>query len=83
MERKHTKLPTHEIMTCYCKEPRELTSGSYTGLYTIGCGRRCLNRVMSIECSAAMCQAGERCTNRRFQLQQHLQLYPVKTDGRG
>ena len=83
LERKHSKLAANEIMTCNCKEPIEITSGPYAGLYTIGCGRKCLNRVISTECSVAMCPAGERCTNRRFQLHQHVQLYPIRTEGRG
>lgn len=83
LERKHSKLAANEIMVCSCKEPVELTSGPYAGLFTIGCGKKCLNRVMSTECSAIMCPTGERCTNRRFQLQQHVQVYPIRTEGRG
>ena len=83
LERKHAKLATHEIMVCSCKEPIEIQSGPYAGLYSIGCAKKCLNRVMSTECSVAMCPANERCTNRRFQLQKHVQLYPIKTEGRG
>ena len=83
LERKHAKLAANEIMVCSCKESVELQSGPYAGYFTIGCGRRCLNRVMSTECSVMMCPAAERCTNRRFQLQQHAQVYPIHTEGRG
>lgn len=68
---------------CDCKKPWEIKSGDYEGLLTIGCGNRCLNRIVSTECCASFCAAGDRCTNRRFQLQQHAQVYPIKTYGRG
>jgi hypothetical protein len=83
MERKHVKLGTSDTMICSCKPPDMITAGEYKGLFTIGCGRRCLNRVVSTECCVTLCPAGEDCTNRRFQLQTHVQLYPVKTPTRG
>lgn len=83
LERKHAKLAVNEIMVCSCKEPIQITSGPYARLFTRGCGKKCLNRVMSTECSVSLCPTGEMCTNRRFQLQKHVQLYPIKTEGRG
>lgn len=83
LERKQVKLSIDEIMMCDCGPPREIKSGDYEGLLTIGCGKRCLNRIVSTECCASFCTAGDRCTNRRFQLQQHAQVYPVRTAGRG
>ena len=70
-------------MVCCCKPPQEITTGEYAGLLTVACGRRCLNRVVNTECCAIFCVAGDRCTNRRFQLQQHSQVYPIKTLNRG
>lgn len=70
-------------MICNCKPPREIKTGDYEGLLTIGCGRRCLNRIVSTECCASFCPSEDRCTNRRFQLQQHSQVYPIKTAERG
>lgn len=83
LERKPAKLGPNEILVCDCPVPTELTEGTYEGYFTVGCGWRCLNRVISTECFAGYCPAGEHCTNKRFQLQQHAQTYPVKTKDRG
>lgn len=83
LERKPAKLGPNEILVCDCPVPTELTEGPYAGYFTVGCGWRCLNRVISTECFAGYCPAGEHCTNKRFQLQQHAQTYPIKTKDRG
>lgn len=70
-------------MVCSCKVPVKIFSGELKDYYTIGCGKKCLNRVVSTECCLDSCPSGERCTNRRFQEQQHAQVYPIKTAARG
>lgn len=82
-ERKPVKLGSNEIMVCICKPPYRLPEGDLAGKLTLGCSRTCLNRVISTECYMGSCPLGELCTNRRFQLQQHCQVYPVKTETRG
>ena len=83
LERKPQKLTGDEIMTCNCRHPTKVSEGPFSGKWTVSCGRKCLNRVISIECSAETCPSGEHCTNRRFQLQQHVQVYAIKTQNRG
>lgn len=70
-------------MVCSCKAPLKIPSGEYSGLFTVGCGKKCLNRVVSTECCASLCPAGDSCTNRRFQMQEYMQVYPIKTENRG
>ncbi|CAG9317409.1 SETD2 [Blepharisma stoltei] len=82
-ERKPIKLGSNEIMVCTCKQPYRIPEGKHAGKLTIACGRTCLNRVISTECYLGSCPLGELCTNRRFQLQQHAQVYPIKTENRG
>lgn len=84
LERKPMKVPVDaDWMICECQAPYKLPTGLLEGRYTVGCGQRCFNRLMSTECLDSLCRLGEACTNRRFQRQDHLQVYPQKTANRG
>jgi hypothetical protein len=80
LERKPMRVSANDAMVCTCKSPYLLTEGLYAGQYTRGCGRRCLNRLLCTECVVETCAAREMCTNRVFQLQQHCNVYPIKTE---
>uniref|UniRef100_T1J8Q7 Histone-lysine N-methyltransferase n=1 Tax=Strigamia maritima TaxID=126957 RepID=T1J8Q7_STRMM len=43
----------------------------------------CLNRMVMFECNAAVCPAGEKCCNQRFQKRQYAETVPFKTTNRG
>ena len=84
LERKPMKIPVDtDWMICECKAPYKLPGGILEGRYTVGCGLRCFNRLMSTECIDGLCHLEDSCTNRRFQRQEHLQVYPIKTEHRG
>lgn len=70
-------------MVCSCKPPQKILTGEYAGLFTVACGKKCLNRVVSTECCVTLCPAGDSCKNRRFQMQEYVQVYPIKTETRG
>lgn len=46
-------------------------------------GTDCLNRILSIECSAGVCPAGSRCNNQAFVRRQYPTMEPFHTVGRG
>ena len=48
-----------------------------------GVNSECWNRMLFYECHPSVCPAGDRCSNRSFQLRLYLDLVPVKTDCRG
>jgi hypothetical protein len=48
-----------------------------------GCGKSCLNKMVSWECVEHLCPAGISCRNRRFQQHLYEEVYPIKTDSRG
>lgn len=48
----------------------------------LGCGKDCLNRVMSIECDTD-CQLGKLCTNQRFQRFQNAKCTVFITENKG
>jgi hypothetical protein len=48
-----------------------------------GCGKTCVNRLVSSECVEHLCPAGVSCRNRRFQQHLYSEVYPVKTENRG
>lgn len=50
---------------------------------SLNCGRRCINRDMSLECSVLSCPAYNFCTNRHFQLFQDRLVYPIRTQFKG
>ena len=47
------------------------------------CGERCINRWVSTECYVKTCPANDFCQNRRFQMYQYSNVYPVKTKNKG
>ncbi|CAA2991987.1 histone-lysine N-methyltransferase ASHH2-like [Olea europaea subsp. europaea] len=54
-----------EIMVCHCKPPSE---------GRMGCGAKCLNRMLNIECVQGTCPCGELCSNQQFQKRKYAKL---------
>ena len=63
-----------ETMTCQCRADMASPCGADSD---------CINRLMLYECHPAMCPAGERCLNQRFQRRQDADAMPVRTEARG
>lgn len=62
---------TGEISSCNC-EPQS------------GCGERCVNRLMHIECSKGTCPCGSACTNQHFDLKHNWpQTAPFRAGKKG
>ncbi|CAL1533797.1 unnamed protein product [Lymnaea stagnalis] len=66
------KAELSEIPRCECKPDQ-----------TDACTTDCLNRMMMYECHPAVCPAGEKCNNQRFQKRQYPELEPFKSETRG
>ncbi|KAH6832766.1 histone-lysine N-methyltransferase [Perilla frutescens var. hirtella] len=54
-----------EVMVCHCKPPSD---------GRMGCGTKCLNRMLNIECVQGTCPCGERCSNQQFQTRKYAKL---------
>lgn len=49
---------------------------------SFACGKACINKMVSWECVESLCPSGSLCRNRRFQLHQYSEVYPVPTKDR-
>ncbi|KAL0391766.1 UNVERIFIED_CONTAM: Histone-lysine N-methyltransferase ASHH2 [Sesamum radiatum] len=54
-----------EVMVCHCKPPAD---------GRMGCGAKCLNRMLNIECVQGTCPCGEFCSNQQFQRRKYAKL---------
>ncbi|XP_075514162.1 histone-lysine N-methyltransferase ASHH2-like isoform X2 [Primulina tabacum] len=54
-----------EVMVCHCKPPSD---------GRMGCGNKCLNRILNIECVQGTCPCGELCSNQQFQRRKYAKL---------
>ncbi|KAL6504861.1 hypothetical protein OROHE_023619 [Orobanche hederae] len=54
-----------EVMVCHCKPPSD---------GRMGCGAKCLNRMLNIECVRGTCPCGELCSNQQFQKRRYAKL---------
>ncbi|KAL3634790.1 hypothetical protein CASFOL_021844 [Castilleja foliolosa] len=54
-----------EVMVCHCKPPID---------GRMGCGAKCLNRMLNIECVRGTCPCGELCSNQQFQKRKYAKL---------
>ncbi|KAL1533577.1 [histone H3]-lysine(4) N-trimethyltransferase [Salvia divinorum] len=54
-----------EVMVCHCKTPSD---------GRMGCGAKCLNRMLNIECVQGTCPCGELCSNQQFQRRKYSKL---------
>ncbi|PIN14114.1 Histone-lysine N-methyltransferase [Handroanthus impetiginosus] len=54
-----------EVMVCHCKPPSD---------GRMGCGAKCLNRMLNIECVKRTCPCGELCSNQQFQKRKYAKL---------
>lgn len=55
-------------MVCHCKTPSD---------GRMGCGDKCLNRMLNIECVQGTCPCGELCSNQQVQKVLCFNLYAV------
>jgi hypothetical protein len=76
--KKYPFLEEHAMM-CSCDRPKP-KGASEDDMF--GCGKACLNKMVSTECVETICPAGKACRNRRFQLHEYAEVYPVKTKDR-
>jgi hypothetical protein len=76
--KKYPFLEEHAMM-CSCDRPKG--KGTFED-DLFGCGKSCLNKMVSTECVETLCPSGKACRNRRFQLHEYAEVFPVKTDDR-
>ncbi|KAL0326125.1 UNVERIFIED_CONTAM: Histone-lysine N-methyltransferase ASHH2 [Sesamum radiatum] len=65
---KYLMLPVRRmavVMVCHCKPPSD---------GRMGCGAKCLNRMLNIECVQGTCPCGELCSNQQFQKRKYAKL---------
>ncbi|GFP89855.1 histone-lysine n-methyltransferase ashh2 [Phtheirospermum japonicum] len=73
----HRSRKTHtidEVMVCHCKPPSD---------GRMGCGAKCLNRMLNIECIHGTCPCGELCSNQQFQRRKYVKLKWFKCGKKG
>ncbi|KAI3464563.1 hypothetical protein Pfo_021226 [Paulownia fortunei] len=63
-----------EVMVCHCKPPSD---------GRMGCGAKCLNRMLNIECVQGTCPCGELCSNQQFQKRKYSKLKWFKCGKKG
>ncbi|KAH6785799.1 hypothetical protein C2S51_038254 [Perilla frutescens var. frutescens] len=63
-----------EVMVCHCKPPSD---------GRMGCGAKCLNRVLNIECVQGTCPCGELCSNQQFQKRLYAKLKWLRCGRKG
>ncbi|GMP79538.1 hypothetical protein CsSME_00035035 [Camellia sinensis var. sinensis] len=63
-----------EIMVCHCKRPPD---------GRVGCGDKCLNRMLNIECVKRTCPCGELCSNQQFQKRKYAKLQCYRCGKKG
>ncbi|KZV45935.1 histone-lysine N-methyltransferase ASHH2 [Dorcoceras hygrometricum] len=63
-----------EVMVCHCKPPSD---------GRMGCGSKCLNRMLNIECVRGTCPCGELCSNQQFQRRKYAKLKWFKCGRKG
>jgi hypothetical protein len=78
IDRKKYPFLEDHAMQCSCDKPKG--RGNEDEMF--GCSKACINKMVSTECVETICPAGRACRNRRFQLHQYAEVYPVKTINR-
>ncbi|XP_057773185.1 histone-lysine N-methyltransferase ASHH2-like [Salvia miltiorrhiza] len=63
-----------EVMVCHCKPPSD---------GRMGCGAKCLNRILNIECVRGTCPCGELCSNQQFQKRTYAKLKWLRCGKKG
>ncbi|XP_042059152.1 histone-lysine N-methyltransferase ASHH2-like [Salvia splendens] len=63
-----------EVMVCHCKPPSD---------GRMGCGSKCLNRMLNIECVRGTCPCGELCSNQQFQKRTYAKLKWLRCGKKG
>ncbi|KAL3641727.1 hypothetical protein CASFOL_012542 [Castilleja foliolosa] len=74
LHRNRKTQPIDEVMVCHCKPP---TDGK------MGCGAKCLNRMLNIECVRGTCPCAELCSNQQFQKRKYAKLKWVRCGKKG
>ncbi|KAK4429611.1 Histone-lysine N-methyltransferase ASHH2 [Sesamum alatum] len=65
LHRSRKRQTIDEVMVCHCKPPSD---------GRMGCGAKCLNRMLNIECVQGTCPCGELCSNQQFQTRKYAKL---------
>ncbi|KAL1543782.1 [histone H3]-lysine(4) N-trimethyltransferase [Salvia divinorum] len=63
-----------DVMVCHCKPPSD---------GRMGCGDKCLNRMLNIECVQGTCPCGELCSNQQFQRRNYSKLKWIRCGKKG
>ncbi|KAL5559687.1 hypothetical protein UlMin_035898 [Ulmus minor] len=74
LHRSRKTLTIDQIMVCDCKPPPD---------GKLGCGDKCLNRLLTIECVQGACPCGDRCSNRQFQKRHYAKLQKFRSGKKG
>ncbi|KAL1561204.1 [histone H3]-lysine(4) N-trimethyltransferase [Salvia divinorum] len=69
-----TQTIDEQVMVCHCKPPSD---------GRMGCGSKCLNRMLNIECVRGTCPCGERCSNQQFQKRTYAKLKWLRCGKKG
>ena len=67
-------------------EAKKIVESNYAGKTEeelFGCGKSCLNKMVTWECVENVCPCGASCRNRKFQNHEYAEVYPIKTADRG
>ncbi|KAL3840048.1 hypothetical protein ACJIZ3_024639 [Penstemon smallii] len=74
LHRSRKKQTIDEVMVCHCKPPSDGRRG---------CGSKCLNRMLNIECVRGTCPCGEFCSNQQFQKRKYARLKWIRCGKKG
>lgn len=91
IERKKEIFNEDDAFICSCVKPNKslFTSNWYKNLSQynkntyFGCGKDCINRLIFWECVENICPWGSLCQNKRFQNNETVEIYPLKTLNKG
>ncbi|KAK9809740.1 hypothetical protein WJX73_001840 [Symbiochloris irregularis] len=72
--RSRRKQDDDDIMICQCKPPKD--GGP-------GCGTRCLNRILNLECTPEFCPCGDQCSNQMFSRRRYASLDKRRAGAKG
>ena len=91
IDRKRYMFIDDDTFRCICapktfteSEAAKIISSGYQGKTEdelFGCGSNCVNKLIGWECND--CPCGVSCKNRRFQLHEYADVYPIQTKDRG
>ncbi|MCQ2818320.1 MAG: SET domain-containing protein-lysine N-methyltransferase [archaeon] len=93
IDRKKVQFTEEESFQCVCTpkkftaaEAKQIIESGYENKREdelFGCGKECLNKMVTWECLEGICPCGDSCRNRKFQNHEYADIYPIKTENRG